>query len=233
MTKIKLSIFRRAFEKDIEVIHALFILFLISIIISFFLYSRDNFEESAILIKKHFTERDSIVKRTIANHKGSLIQITKLQEQYEITEKMKEPYFYMAQKFNSYGFTFTLLFTICSIISAMFAFLVLKKGWDNTENFYLKSSFLIFFFSTSLFGILPRVFNNKDNTKDNLAKYNYYNGLQIDIYNLIQDNKGFIKNKKIDSLDIYISNLNTNIKGNQDLYFDTDLDKVSENIKSP
>ena len=142
----------------------------------------------------------------------------------------------MAQRFNSYGYSFTIFFAIISIISDILGFLLIKKGWDNTESFYLKASLLIAFFCSTLFGILPNVFSTKENNKNNLTKYNYLGGLQLDIYDLVTDYRGFIKRNTIaslDSLNLTISSITECIKENQDIYFDTYNDKVPTDIKPP
>ncbi|MES2554811.1 MAG: hypothetical protein V4604_01605 [Bacteroidota bacterium] len=223
--------FTKVLNTYTNIVHLLFVASLVTLIFIIYSFSKSQVEGSGKTIVSNFSTRDSIIKKAIDNTPSTIPQIRKLKDQYEITSSIKKTYLYMAQKYNAYEFAFTVVFTFCSIVSAMLAFLILKKGWDHTTDFYLKSSFVIFFFSTSLFGILPSVFNNTENTKNNLAKYNYYSGLQIDIYNLVEDNQHYIKDDSLHLLDRSISNLNVNIKENQDLYFGTSIDKVPRDIK--
>ena len=209
----------------------LFVVILLLGLIGTFRFSTGTFNNFAENINTQFRKRDSIIEKTVLEDKSKLPQKTKLKQQYIIAKETKKTYFIMAKSFNSFGYAFTVLFVISSIASAALAFLVLKKGWDNTESFYLKSAFLIFFFSASLFGILPKVFYNKENTKNNLDKYNYYSQLQIDIYELMQDNKRYIADENYKKLDSCITSINERIKANQDLYFDTDISKVPKDIK--
>lgn len=217
-------------ENEINLLKVLYVLVVLSSIAIVFTIALKTVNSSTKQIQSDFAERDQIIRKAIYGKKSAFVQIKKLQEQYAITETIKKSYFYIARKFNSYDFAFNIVFTFCSIISAMLAFLVVKKGWDNLKDFYLKSAFLIFFFSTSMFGVLPSVLNNKENAKNNLDKYNYYNGLQMDIYNLVKNNNHFLPDHP-DSLDIHIANINVNIKQNQNLYFDMKTEGIPKDIK--
>lgn len=227
---MKLSLFKRAIKQDINIIRTTFVALLLLGIFCLFKFGEYAFGGSAKNIDKYFNQRDSIIDSAIMADTSTVIQKLKLKEQYAITKEIKKAYFYMAKSFNSFGFSFTMVFVLSSITSAILGFLVLKKGWDNTDNFYLKSSFLVFFFSATLFGVLPKVFFNKENTKNNLNKYNYYSGLQMDIYDLVKDNNRYIADGNLKTLDSCINVINANIKANQDLYFDTDIDNVPKDI---
>ena len=231
---MKLSIFRKAFNYDINIIRVLFVVLTVCFIGLAFWVSKNKYIETAEIVKKSFYERDIILQRSIILDTSKTAPTQKLLEQYFVIAEIKKSYLFMAQRFNSYGYAFTIFFAISSILSGILGFLLIKKGWDATDSFYLKSSFLIIFFCTTLFGILPSVFNTKENAKNNLNKYNYFSGLQIDIYDLIKDNKGYIKRNTVaslDSLNLTISSINTSIKENQDLYFDTFIDKVPMDVK--
>ncbi|MFP5039949.1 hypothetical protein [Parasediminibacterium sp. JCM 36343] len=231
---MKLSVFKKAFNKDINIIRVLFVaLFVGSIGLSFWI-SKNKYAETAEVVKVAFKLRDSVIEKAILADTSKSQPITKLREQYFAIAEIKKPYFFMAQRFTSYGYTFTIFFALSSILSGILGFLLIKKGWDSTESFYLKASFLIIFFCSTLFGILPNVFNTKENTKNNLTKYNYFSGLQLDIYDLVKDNHGFIKRNtpgSLDSLNLTISSITKSIKENQDLYFDTYIDKIPTDVK--
>ncbi len=232
--KLKLSIFKKAFNYDINTIRVLYVVLTVCFIGLAFWVSKNKYTETAEIVKKTFYNRDSIIQQSILADTSKSIPVQKLREQYFAIAEIKKSYLFMAQRFNSYGYAFAIFFAISSILSGILGFLLIKKGWDATDSFYLKSSFLIIFFCTTLFGILPNVFNTKENAKNNLNKYNYFSGLQLDIYDLIKDNKGFIKRNtaaSTDSLNLTISSINKSIKDNQDLYFDTFIDKVPTDVK--
>lgn len=179
-----------------------------------------------VAVKKNQKEKQTQVK--------GVSPIKRLRQQYDIIDKMKQNYLTMAKYYYEYSYAFDLFFAILSVLSAFLGFLVLKNGWEGTKSFYLKSAFLVVAFYSSLFGVLPEALNNKENIKNNLDKYNYFNGLQFDIYDLTSDNKGFLKRNtaaSLDSLNAQISLINKSIKENQEMYFDTQMDAVPDNIK--
>lgn len=232
--KMKLSIFRKAFNADVNFIRVLFVVVTVGLIGLAFRESKNKYTKTAEVIKSAFYERDCIIERSIMSDTTRSVPVTKLREQYFAIAAIKKSYLFIAQRFNSYGYAFTIFFAVASILSGILGFLLIKKGWDATENFYLKASFLIVFFCSTLFGILPNVFGTKENAKNNLNKYNYFSGLQLDIYDLIKDNKGFIKRNtaaSLDSLNLTISSITKSMKENQDLYFDTFIDKVPTDVK--
>lgn len=230
---MRLSVFKRAFKKDVAIIRVSFVVGVFVFIGLFFDFTVKKYKESADYIKEKFEKRDSIIKSAINSDTTNLAAKGKLKEQFNTIAEIKKSYIFMAHRFNSYGYSFTMFFTFFSIISGVLGFLLIKKGWDNVDNFYLKSAFLITFFCSTLFGVLPSVFNTKDNTKSNLAKYNYFSGLQLDIYDLVRDNRGYIKRStsgSLDTLNKEIYSITRGIKENQDLYFDTNIDKVPTKI---
>lgn len=230
---MKKSIFVRAFNRDINVLRALFALSIFLIIGISFYFTTRAYDYTGALVSENFAKRDSLIKSSIINDSSKLVEVAKLKEQYLIIEPIKAAFLYNAVKFNAFGYSFTIFFAILAIATAILAFLLLRNGWEGTNNYYLKASFMIVFFSSTLFKIFPDVFDNKNNTKNNLSKYNYYFGLQIQIYDLIKDNQGFIKRNQQDSLNIFISTINKNIVENQDLYFDIYTDKIPNDIKLP
>lgn len=231
---MKLSIFKRAFNEDINILRISYVIFLITTIIGLFYLGLRKAKQPATSIVENFIQRDNIVENAIFSNISKLDMVNQLREQYCIIAEIKQSHLSMAQDFSSYEYASTGAFVVFSIISAILGFLLLRKGWDNTDNFYLKSSFLVVFFFSTLFGVVPSVYNNKANSKSNLAKYNYFSGLQLDIYELIKDNKGFIKRstpQSLDSLNIAITAITKGIKENQDLYFDISIEKVPTDIK--
>lgn len=231
---MKLSIFKRAFKKDIIIIRISFVILLLAIVGVSFWFCVYRYEQSAEVIKNIFKQRDSIVEKAILADTLKSRETNTLRELYYTIAEIKKSYLSIAQRFNSYGYSITILFAFTSIISGILGFMLIRKGWDNTESFYLKASFLVAFFCSTLFGVLPNVFSTKENTKNNLTKYNQFSALQIEIYDLVKDNRGYMKRnttESLDSLNLNISTIIKNIKENQDLYFDTYIDKIPTDIK--
>jgi len=232
--KIKLSIFKKALKKDLNLIKIMFVFIMFSMIIISFYGTNNFFKNQSEQLKSSFKIKDSFLEKTLYSIKSETKESIQLKEQFEIISNIKEPYLVTAEKYSSFNYTFSIFFTIFSILSGILGFIILQNGWSNLKNFYLKASFLISFFCSTLFGVLPNVLGNEENIKNNLSKYNFYNGLQLDIYSLISDNKGYLKRNtpnSIDSLNREILSITKNIKENQDLYFNVYIDQVPKEIK--
>ena len=229
LSRYKLA--KLAFEREISYIRVGFVLLLLATIFGIFQLASVESAMAANKVGGFMSEKDSIISASVHAEKSTSPQIVKLKQQYDYIAKIKKSYFYIGRKYNSYGYGFALMFALSSTISAILGFLLVKNGWDNTTSYYLKSSFLVFFFSSTLFGVLPNVFGNEKNANQNYARYNYYCGLQLDIYNLMikKNEPAFLK--KPDTLNHFIYEINNSIKNNQDIYFDTDLDKIPKNTK--
>lgn len=233
---MKLSIFKRAFKSDIEIIRVVFVVGLVLSITTMFYTSEYMFRKTSKSLIDNFSKRDSTLEKAIMSEPNKIPAIAKLKDLYFTISHVKKSYLFMADRFNSYGYTFAMFFSFFSIVTAVLTFLILRQGWENTDSFYLKSSFLIAFFCSTLFGILPTVFSTKENTKSNLAKYNFLSGLQLDIYDLVKDNKAYIKTntkESLENLDKEILSITKSMKENQDLYFDIFIEKVPTSIQQP
>lgn len=232
--KIRLSIFKKAFMRDVKIIKVSFVIIIFVVIGCAFNFTLHTYKGITENFKINLSKKDSIIGKVINDFSPKTSVSQQLKEQFEIIKEMKKSHIAIASYYSEYNFTFSIFFTIFTVISGVLGFLLLKKGWDNTNNYYLKSSFLIAFFCTSLFGILPNVFVNKENIKNNLHKYNVFNNIQLDIYSLVKDNEGLIRQKtpqSLDTLNSKILSITKRIKINQDLYFDINIDKVPTEVK--
>ena len=143
----------------------------------FFSVTLPYYENSARDVKGSMIEKDSIIEKAVYAMPFEGPESDQIKEQYEIAREIKDSHMMIAFHYTVFNYGFTIFFTIFSVITGILGFLLVKKGWDNTQNFYLRASFLISFFFSSLFGIFPRVMSNEDNVKNNLAKYHLYTGI--------------------------------------------------------
>ena len=73
----------------------------------------------------------------------------------------------------------------------------------------------------------------EENIKNNLSQYHLYSEIQLDLYTLAKDNKGYFKRNDSTSLrklNLEIMDITKRIKENETMYFDTYIDKVPSNI---
>ncbi|MBV8327999.1 hypothetical protein [Chryseobacterium sp.] len=231
---MKLSIFKRAFQRDINLIRLIFAMITISTIGLIYKTSIDIYADSAKELKSNYQKCDSIINASLNSSNDRNDPIKTLKDYNSIIQNLKANNLYMAEKFSKYEFAFSTLFCIFSVITGILTFLILKKGWDNTSNFYVKFLFLVSFFCSTLFGILPHVFSTEENASNNLKNYHEFTSLQLDIKSLINDDKGYLKrNKKqsLDSLSKEILNIKKQLQENIRLTYKIDLTKVSTSNK--
>jgi hypothetical protein len=64
----------------------------------------------------------------------------------------------------------TMMLIVCSIGLGICTFIIAKKGWDNQQNHYLKISFVICFFFSTLFGLFVTSLKLDENFRANISK---------------------------------------------------------------
>lgn len=200
------------------------------------LFFQNNYQSSktAKKISDQLASRDKLMAEEISNLPDSMLktdQVSKLTGQFFIIDKTKEPYLLMANGANTVLYSSTNMFLICSIIFGMLTFLIAKKGWDNSNNFYLRASFLILFFAASYFGLIPKIFNQKEVGKFNLSKYFEYEKLQTQDYDYIKQSASLIAAGRVSKLDSAFSEINAKMIMLYEFTFDIYSDKVPFDFK--
>jgi hypothetical protein len=110
-----------------------------------------------------YDTKDSLMNRHVQTDTSTQLYKETLKDLYFSTLKMRNTYNQFSVAFNVYQIAYSICLFYSAIILALLSFLVIKKGWDNTDNIYLKLAFLYFSGATSLFTFLPKVFNNDTN----------------------------------------------------------------------
>lgn len=232
--KTRFGVLKHALKRDINFVKAGYVALLIILVsFVFFFITIPTYTDDVRDVRDSLIEKDSIVHVAVNSMTFEGPQATQIKEQFEITRKVKESYLMIAFYYTVYNYSFSIFFTIFSVITGLLGFLLVKKGWDNTGSFYLKSSFMVSFFCSTLFGLFPRVMGTEDNIKNNLSQYHLYSEIQLDLYTLAKDNKGYFKKNdstSIGKLNAEILNITKRIKENENLYFDIYIDKVPTEI---
>lgn len=225
---------KKAFSGDMKWARVPYVLIILTIV--YLMFSKGIvpfYEDAARDVRDALIEKDVVVEEGIKNMLFEGPEAYQIKEQYKITKELKDAYMMIAFHYSVYNYGFSIFFTIFSVITGILGFLIAKKGWDNSQNFYLRSSFLLSFFFSSLFGILPGVMNNEENIKTNLGMFHKLSGLQLDLYTLAKDNKGYCKANTKESmiaLNKEILMITAMIKEYENLYFDIKLEAVSQDF---
>lgn len=232
--KTRFEIFKRALQRDMKFIKVGYVVLLLLVIsFMFFFVTIPTYTADVKDVRNSLVEKDSIVQLAVNNMIYEGPQAVQIKEQFQITKEVKESYMMVAFWYTVYNYSFSIFLTIFSVITGLLGFLLAKKGWDNTDNYYLKASFMVSFFCASLFGIMPRVMGTEDNIKNNLSQYHLYSEIQMDLYTLAKDNKGYFKKNDstaIKNLNKEILAITERIKTNENLYFDIHIDQVPTEI---
>ena len=208
-----------------------FIVLLCLFVFILFKSNLDYYKEASDNIAKSLSAKDARIKAEIDGIVDTVAQMKKLKRQFGIIQEIKQPYFSMAMMYGKNGYAFTIVFAVTTLLTAVLSFIIVKKGWDNVTNFYLKSGFLVLFFFSTLFGVLQAVSNTRENTQKNISRYYFYNGLQVDLYDHIVDNPRYFELKQFAKIDTFLSIVNRQIKENPDIFFDIDIGKVPKTVK--
>jgi len=177
-----------------------------------YLISQSYFDHAGKKIEVHLKANDRYIATLIDSSDNHTIEYAKLKHLFVVNNELKNSFYTLADRFNTFDSTYTFSLIYSSIIFGILGFLLLKKGWDNTESYYLKAAFLCFFFITSFFGIIPKVFQSELNYRKNYEKYNFFNAIQLDIFSLSQDNQRFFANGQMDSINVHINEIINGIK---------------------
>lgn len=79
----------------------------------------------------------------------------------------------------------SMMLIISSIGLGLCTFLLAKKGWDNEQNDYVKITFVVSFFFSSMFGLFVSTLKMEENFQVNLDKYNAITKIQLDIHSYL------------------------------------------------
>ena len=162
-TKTRFSIFKRALERDIEWVRVGFVVILFALVgTAFFGVTVPFYNDSARDVKGALLEKDSIIEKAIYKMPFTGKEAEQIKEQYEISREIKDSYMMIAFHYTVYNYAFSIFFTVFSVITGLLGFLLVKKGWDNTKNFYLRAAFLVSFFLSHSYNIFQ--FNSENIT---------------------------------------------------------------------
>ena len=164
------------------------------------------------------TTQNAIIKNN--NFKSSKLNV--LNNLYQQVKILKMPYMRLAIKFYIYGSAFGIMLIYFSVISGIVAFLLVKRGWIESSNL-IKACSLTLFFGTSVYGLVPKVFKNMENTSKNIACFKSIHQIQFELFHVITKTDS-LSNAQIDSVSYRYSGIIPKI---QDYINDIDTKHIS------
>jgi hypothetical protein len=209
------------------------VIFLVSILLAIFLCFLMPYlliSNKTDLMVEGYKASDALIYSFVTKQQDSSLQFNTLKSTFQIINDHKLKLYDVMNTYYTLDTAFTLNFTYSSIIFGLLSFLTLKRGWDNVNNFYLKASFLIFFFLSSFFGLIIKVLNTEEIYVSNRIKIDNFSKMQIDILNLCQDTKGFKKANQPDSINFYTLQIINDVKANQDIFMKKRMEAMPTNV---
>ncbi len=194
---------------------------ILSVFSFMFFYSQDVFYGEGLSFSADIKKLDSIQANTLHKKLSTDTAAIQLLSIYKQVSIIKKPYMYLANNYFSYGSSFALVLCLSSVFTFILAFLLAKKGWDNSLPF-LKVTFLTFSLITTFTSVAPKVFKNTENTAKNLDRFKTFNKMQYETYGYLIN----IHKYRATHLDSVIANLNMRLPEEQNFLFEMDCSKV-------
>lgn len=109
-------------------------------------------------------------------------QTSILLKKVSVLEQNKSHHLDLAKKLYKNNYALLTLFPFLSAIAAIFAFLILQRGWG-ASNVYLKTYFILFATIAALVKVYPEVYQQSESIDKNLDTYLGYKKIQKSIFN--------------------------------------------------
>jgi len=160
------------------------VLVMIILIISFMIMVK-KFEslstESLSYLDQAHKENVELVTK-LSNTHLSETQRDILLRKVAIIEQNKLHHIKLIQLLSKNFYALLSMFPFLSAITAMLVFLIVQKGWQESD-VYLKAYFILFTFLTSLVGIYPEVYNQSESIELHKKSYINFKRIQKTIFN--------------------------------------------------
>lgn len=175
----------------------IFIFCFVSIgVLGFFSFISIQNHKEVVTIEQHYADADTIIQ-TKLKAKSTIDSISlckNLKTVYFYINDIKQSKMYLATKFQRFLIVCYTIGIFFIVLTAVIAFVVTKKGWDNSSR---KRKGLLL--SCAFYGILlptfPKLFDQENNYKNNFSDYTALSKSQLYIYSRLNPYFGKLDNK--------------------------------------
>lgn len=157
------------------------ILFVVSLSFKWNLNKFDKLSKKSLSFFHKAYEENIDLTQKRASKTLSKEEIDILLRKVSILEQNKSHHADLIRSLYKNNYALLTLFPFLSAITAIIAFLILQRGW-NESNVYLKTYFVLFTTITTLVGIYPEVYQQTETIKENLDTFLGYKGIQKTIF---------------------------------------------------
>lgn len=170
--------------------------------------------------------RDSFIMEDHSNIGHATPQLSYLRLQYKNIELYKTHHKELGKRYYTNYYTFSVVLTVSSILTAILIFLIAESGW-RSAGLLLKVAFFCFFAISTFFGIMTVTLDQKNNYQANFGQYLYYDKIQNNILTFINTSGQCDSLYSKCRIDSFIIALNNDLKANNQFFITIDAGKVS------
>jgi hypothetical protein len=197
------------FQKKLVQFVSLFLI-ISFVVLSVHKYNYNFYLPNSKNVIKMMAEKDAFMYSVINDACNKMPAFKQVKKEFFLLGMTKKLYIGVAQKYNVYGYVLTVTFTIITVLTGILLFLIGVNGWTNTKNMWLKYAFIICFFYSTCLGLVIKILNHVENSKNNIEQYDFISGLQLELFSFVQLNENNNDtnsiNGKVDTLLIKVNN---------------------------
>jgi hypothetical protein len=176
--------------------------------------------EAANQLKEKFFLTDSV------HNNIGVLKMDFLKMQYQSIGLAKEHHKETGRVYYTNYYTFTVILSITTILTAILLIIIVNNGWQRAEPL-AKVSFFSFFAISSFFGVMTVSLNQKQNYENNFKQYIFYDKVQNNILTFVNTSEKFDSVKSKNLVDSFIVAINTDLRTNNQFFLDIDASKIS------
>jgi hypothetical protein len=171
-------------------------------------------------LKDRFLYNDSV------HNNIGIVKMEYLKMQYKAIGFAKEHHKETGRVYYTNYYTFTVILSVATILTAILLIIIANKGWQQAEPL-AKVSFFSFFAISSFFGIMTVSLNQKQNYENNFKQYIFYDKVQNNILTFVNTSEKYDSVRSKNVVDSFIVAINTDLRSNNQFFLDIDASKIS------
>jgi hypothetical protein len=149
-----------------------------------------------------------------------------LKLQYKVVGKFKEHHKELGRVYYTNYYTFTVILTVATILTALLISIIANKGWEKADPL-LRVAFFSLFAISMFFGIMTVALNQKDNYESNFHQYLYFDKVQNNIITFVNTSDKYDSAHATNLADSFIVAVNNDLRTNSQFFISIDANKIS------
>lgn len=165
-------------------------------VLGFFTFVSSENHKDVVTIEQHYAQADTIIQNKLQSKStiDSIDLCKNLKTVYFYINDIKQSKMYLATKYQRFLIVCYTIGIFFIVLTAVIAFVVTKKGWDNSSR-RRKGLLLTCAFYGILLPTFPKLFDQDQNYKNNFSDYTALSKTQLYIYSRLNPYFGKVNNK--------------------------------------